>query len=129
MSGSFTVLVVDDDSSLRALVRAWLSVEECVDRILEEESARAGLAAARDERPDVVVLDHHMPELNGLDALPLMRSACDAHIIMYSSNMTDQMAAAALSHGADEAIVKSADSDPLTRAVRAVWQSRAGTGR
>src|SRR5262249_56314259 len=60
----FTVLVIDDDalilSTLAELLRAHGH------RILEAPTGRVGIEVARAERPDLILMDHHMPEMDGL---------------------------------------------------------------
>jgi DNA-binding NarL/FixJ family response regulator len=120
---SLRVLVVDDDPSLRALIRCWLSTEECVGRIEECSSAADALDAVAGGSFDVVVLDHHMPDLNGLAVLPDLRRATTAHIIMFSAGMGAELATAAVARGADQALLKSGDMSALSQAVCAVTTS------
>jgi len=68
----FTILVVDDDpivlSTLGDLLRAHGH------RILEAASGRDGLGLARDERPDLILVDYHMPDMNGLAVVDALKS-------------------------------------------------------
>ena len=114
------VLVVDDDPSLRTLIGSWLSTEECVGRVDERSCAADALAAVAEAPFDVVVLDHHMPDMDGLAVLPHLRRATTAHIIMFSAVMENGLAAAAVARGADRVLLKSGDLSPLTEAVCAL---------
>src|SRR5256885_2128744 len=59
-----TILLADDEDSLRALVRATLSGDH---RLIEARDGREALEAARRERPDLVLLDGLMPEVDGFE--------------------------------------------------------------
>jgi DNA-binding NtrC family response regulator len=69
-----TVLVVDDDPAMRALLRDWLEREGYV--VLEEPSGERLLAAARAARFDVVILDKEMSDPGGFEVLPDFRRQC-----------------------------------------------------
>jgi DNA-binding NtrC family response regulator len=69
-----TVLVVDDDPAMRALLRDWL--ERAGYRVLEEPSGERLLAAASSGRFDIVILDKEMSEPGGLEVLPDFRAQC-----------------------------------------------------
>ena len=68
----FAILVVDDDpiilSTLGDLLRAHGH------RILEAANGRDGLSLARDERPDLILVDHHMPDMDGLAVVEALKS-------------------------------------------------------
>jgi DNA-binding NtrC family response regulator len=67
----FTVLVVDDDPAMRALLKDWLERDGF--RVIEEPSADRLLVAAKTTPLDVVVLDKEMPGRGGFDVLPTLR--------------------------------------------------------
>ena len=68
----FTVLVIDDDtlilSTLTELLRAHGH------RALEAATGRAGIEIARAERPDLILVDHHMPEMDGLAVVGALKA-------------------------------------------------------
>jgi CheY-like chemotaxis protein len=61
-----TVLVVDDNDELRALLRAWLAQHGC--RVVEASDGPAAVRVAAGERPDLILMDLHMPEMDGFAA-------------------------------------------------------------
>jgi CheY-like chemotaxis protein len=67
-----TVLVVDDDVDWRQLLRE--SLEKAGYRVIEAPRGDVALTSVEQQRPDVVVLDHHMPGLNGLDVTARLRT-------------------------------------------------------
>lgn len=69
--GGATVLVVDDDARVRALLRQEL--EEAGHAVMEAADGRSALDAVRGRRPDLVVLDVMMPELSGFDVAAVLK--------------------------------------------------------
>jgi DNA-binding response OmpR family regulator len=63
----FKVLVVDDDDDVRELCRIVLANEGYA--VLEAEDGPTGVCLAREEQPDLILLDWMMPEVDGMDAL------------------------------------------------------------
>jgi two-component system KDP operon response regulator KdpE len=78
------VLVVDDTPSVRILLKRALPVHGF--EVSEAENATEGIEKARNEQPDVIVLDMQMPEISGAEAIgPLKEGAPNARILIYSS--------------------------------------------
>ena len=69
------ILVMDDDASVRELCAMILSGEGF--NVVEAPDARSGIRAAQVERPDLILLDWMMPEVDGLDALRELKSSAD----------------------------------------------------
>ncbi len=61
-----TVLVVDDNDELRALLRMWLGHHDC--RVVEAADGPTAVNVATRERPDLIFMDLHMPEMDGFSA-------------------------------------------------------------
>ena len=116
-----TVLVVDDAAAMRQDVRGlvdaadgWEIVGEACDGVEAVEMAAA-------LHPQVIVLDQGMPRLQGLEALPQLRSSCpDALIVMWSTD--DRLEATALESGADGFVNKS-------RPLRELFSAMKGTAQ
>ncbi len=66
------ILVVDDDPDILALVR--IKLESCGHEVLTAPDGEAGLAAAREQQPDLVLADWTMPRLTGIEMLHAMRA-------------------------------------------------------
>lgn len=73
---SKTILVVDDTENLRTLVKSYLSQEGF--RVLTAADGRQALFLARDEKPDLILLDLMMPEMDGFEFLDELRDRPDA---------------------------------------------------
>ena len=111
-----TILVCDDDPSLRELVRAVLGPRY---RFIEAADGAEALSIAREERPDLIVLDVMLPGLSGIEVLEELRST-DALkeipvvvITAWSHAEIDVQVA-----GADRFVSKPFDPDELSVAVK-----------
>src|SRR5262245_19217042 len=96
------VLVVDDNPVDRELTASLLKGKYTV---LCAQDATLGLEVFRAERPDCVLIDHHMPGLQGLDALVRFVEA-GAVVIMLTGSGTDNLAAEAFKRGARDYVLK-----------------------
>jgi CheY-like chemotaxis protein len=70
-----TVLVVDDNSELRSLLRMWLGRHGC--RVVEAADGRAAVEAVRRDCPDLVLMDLHLPKMDGFAAARRIRELCE----------------------------------------------------
>lgn len=68
----FTILVVDDDSLVLSTLTELLRAHD--HRVLEATKGRDGIELARAERPDLILVDYHMPEMNGLAVVDALKS-------------------------------------------------------
>jgi CheY-like chemotaxis protein len=96
----FSVLLVDDQPHVLRLLTMLVAADDRLTLAGIAEDGLAAVAAARRQWPDAIVCDVQMPVMDGLQALPLLREACPASVIvMYSSE--PQAAGVALDRGAD----------------------------
>jgi DNA-binding NarL/FixJ family response regulator len=115
------VLLVDDHKLFRAGIRSLLQTLGDVDIIAEAGDGREALRLADACRPDVVLMDIMMPNLNGLDATARMARTCPrTRVIMLSMNADEDSVLKTLRAGAVGYLVKTADPAELELAVRAV---------
>lgn len=104
------VLVVDDHDSLRDLFALCLSFEDDLELVGTAEDGLAGIEQAVALQPDVIVLDHHLPLLDGVDVLPaLLRALPNTTVIMYSAWSDARLIALAGARGAGSYLVKGRD--------------------
>lgn len=102
-----TILVADDESSIRILIRTTLEEPEC--RILEAATGAAALAITGRLRPDLVILDWMMPGISGLDVLRALRndpSTAAIPVIMVTAMGQEKHRAEGLALGAQAYLVK-----------------------
>jgi DNA-binding response OmpR family regulator len=119
------VLLVEDDLRIRtSLSRALAARGHAVS---SAPTGMAGLQQAVDERPDLVVLDLGLPDLDGIQLLRMLRSVSDVPVIVATARDDDQDVIQALDAGADDYVVKPFSAEQLDARVRAVLR-RSSTG-
>jgi DNA-binding NarL/FixJ family response regulator len=117
------VLLADDHKLFRAGIRALLRTLGDVDIVAEAEDGREALRLAALHRPDVVLMDIMMPNLNGLDAAARMaRAAPGTRVIMLSMSTDEDTVLKTLRSGALGYLVKNADPSELNLAIRAAMR-------
>ena len=114
------VLLADDHKLFRAGIRSLLQTLDDVEVVAEAGDGREALRLVEQHRPDVVLLDIMMPNLNGLDAAArIARGFPRSHVIMLSMNTDEDSVLKTLRAGAVGYLVKTADPAELELAVRA----------
>jgi DNA-binding response OmpR family regulator len=101
------ILVVDDNRDNREVLTRRLRKQGF--EILEAESGRAALSMIEAEPPHMVLLDHMMPDLSGLETLAIIRrtrSAAELPVIMVTAFHSEDMVTTALSQGANDFVTK-----------------------
>ena len=101
------VLVIDDDDDLRQLYRMHLELAGL--RVLDAPDGAAGLAAARAERPNLIVLDLHMPEVDGWEVLRELRGdgqLADLEVVVLTGTADEATELRAREAGASSYVVK-----------------------
>ena len=115
---SATILVVDDKRELRSLVQAYLEEEGF--RVVVASDGREALFVARNERPDLVILDLMMPELGGYDFMRIHSKEADTPTIILTARMDENDKVLGLELGADDYVTKPFSLRELTARVRAL---------
>jgi DNA-binding response OmpR family regulator len=126
MSPALSVLVVDDDSDVRALVTTLLGRAGYL--VAEAENGRAALKALYEQRPDLVVLDVNMPDLDGWGTLERIRELSDVPVIMLSARSEELEKVRALRAGADDYVTKPFGRQELLARVETVLRRAGGGG-
>ncbi len=98
------VLVVDDERAIRRLLRAALASQGHT--VIEAETAQAGISAVTTERPDLIILDLGLPDLDGIEVVRHLREWNTTPIIVLSVRSHEDDKIAALDAGADDYIIK-----------------------
>ncbi len=99
-----TALIIDDEIQIRRLLR--LALESCGYSVHEADSGRIGLQEAAFLRPDVVLLDLGLPDMDGLDVLKSLREWSKVPVLILSVRDQEKVKVAALENGADDYVTK-----------------------
>jgi two-component system KDP operon response regulator KdpE len=113
-----TALVIDDERQIRRLLRIVL--EEQQYRVLEAESGRQGIADAAQRKPDVILLDLGLPDIDGLEVLKRLREWSRVPVLILSVRDGPEEKVAALDAGADDYVTKPFESAELLARLRAI---------
>jgi DNA-binding response OmpR family regulator len=117
-----TLLIVDDDADLRGALAEQIEGEEFT--ALEAADAAAGVRMAQDSRPDLILLDIDLPDMNGREACRLMRKAgVAAPVIMLTAADTDLDTIEGLEAGANDYVTKPFKFAVLLARIRAQLRS------
>ena len=118
-----TILIVDDEKRLVSLVESYLTQEGY--RVVTAYNGKDALAVAQKEKPDLIILDIMMPEMNGYDFMRVHRAEHDTPIIMLTAKVEDDDKVIGLELGADDYVTKPFKPRELMARVRNVLR-RAG---
>lgn len=117
------ILVVDDHTLFRRGLTALLTRDPGLLVVGDAADAGQALRKAQELQPDVILLDNHLPGVNGVDALPsLLEAAPNACILMLTVSEDENDLAAALHGGASGYLLKTMEGDDLTAAVHRAAQ-------
>lgn len=112
------ILVVDDDRKIVELVKLYLERDGY--RVLVAYDGLRALELARQKRPDLIVLDLLLPEVDGLDVCRILQTESKAPIIMLTAKTTEADKLIGLDMGADDYVTKPFSPRELLARVRAV---------
>ena len=117
------ILVVDDHTLFRRGLTALLARDPLLCVIGDAADAGQAQRKAQELQPDLILLDNHLPGVNGVDALPALREAAPkARILMLTVSEDANDLAAALRGGADGYLLKTIEGDALTAAIQRAMQ-------
>jgi two-component system KDP operon response regulator KdpE len=117
------VLLVEDEPQIRRFVRLALFHQDC--DVTEAATAAAGLLAAGEIKPDLVILDLGLPDRDGLDFIRDLRTWATLPILVLSARSLESDKVAALDAGADDYLSKPFGIQELLARVRALLRRHA----
>jgi DNA-binding response OmpR family regulator len=113
-----TILVVDDTASLRRMVQSYLTQEGF--RVVTAADGQEALMVARQQQPDLILLDLMMPNMGGYDFIRVYGKEGNAPIIVLTAKLEENDKVLGLELGADDYVTKPFSPRELTARVRAV---------
>ena len=118
-----TILVVDDFDDSRLLLRTWL--ERKGFQVIEAENGNEAVSQAESQRPDLIIMDLEMPELDGLAATRKIRNMQELKgvpVLAVSAYGADQFREDALAAGCNEYVNTPFEPDDLEKLIRSLVQ-------
>ena len=115
-----TILVVDDKANVRTLLREYLTEQGY--RVVSADNGRTALFVAREEKPDLILLDIMMPEMDGTDFLRNYRKEAETPVILLTAKLEETDKVLGLELGADDYVTKPFGMRELVARVRAVMR-------
>ena len=113
-----TILVVDDKAAVRTLIQDYL--EEKGYKVVTAENGRDALFVARHEKPDLILLDIMMPQMDGFEFIPAHRREANTPIILLTAKIEETDKVLGLELGADDYVTKPFGMRELLARIRAV---------
>jgi DNA-binding response OmpR family regulator len=118
------ILVVDDEDKIREIVRSYLEREGF--DVTEARDGEAALQSARDQAPDLVVLDIMMPGTDGIDVLRQLRTTSEVPVILLTARAEELDTLVGLSVGADDYVTKPFRPRELVARIKTVLRRTSG---
>ena len=116
------ILIVEDEPPIRRLLRTTLTAQDY--RPIEAATGGEALSALRHHRPDLVLLDLGLPDIDGLDLIGRIRAVGPVPIVVLSSRGDEAAKVRALDSGADDYVTKPFGADELMARIRAALRHR-----
>lgn len=113
-----TILIVDDEENVRNYIRRILTAANY--QVYTARGGRLGVAMARLTRPDLILLDIRMPDINGIDVLTKLKASrrtASIPVVMLTGNTDDESKAAAMHEYAVRYLTKPIEPDTLVARV------------
>lgn len=98
------IVVIEDDPQIRSFLATALAAAGY--EVFESETGRRGLSEVAARRPDIVLLDLGLPDMNGLEVLAKLRAWSTTPVVILSARGQEEMKVRALDAGADDYLVK-----------------------
>jgi len=104
MTNSATIIVIEDEAQIRRFLRATLASEGY--QVIEAETGKQGLTEAATRKPDLIILDLGLPDMDGVDVVKGVRAWSSVPIVILSARAQESDKISALDAGADDYLVK-----------------------
>lgn len=115
------VFIVEDHALVREALAEWLNLQAEVEVVGTSESAEEAIDAVRDLRPDIVLMDIHLPEMSGIQSIQSLASKCpDAKIVLITGDTDEATLYDAINAGASGFLLKTIHPEQVLRALKDV---------
>jgi two-component system KDP operon response regulator KdpE len=104
MTNSATIIVIEDEAQIRRFLRTTLTSEGY--QVIEAETGKQGLAEASTRKPDLIILDLGLPDMDGVEVVKGVRAWSSVPVIILSARSQESDKISALDAGADDYLVK-----------------------
>ncbi len=122
MNKRTTILIVDDEPAIRRFLRTSLGAQDFA--IVEADTGAAALAAVARDKPDLLILDLGLPDMDGIEVVRRVRANADLPILILSVRDDERGKVEALDLGADDYITKPFGMEELIARVRTALRHR-----
>ncbi len=117
------ILLVDDHQMVRLGLKSYLELQEDIAEVSEAVNGKEGVEQALASRPDVIIMDIVMPEMNGIEAtLAILKEWPEAKILILTSYLDNEKIYPVLDAGAHGYMLKTSSAEEILRAVKKVAQ-------
>jgi DNA-binding NarL/FixJ family response regulator len=115
------VLIADDQRAVREGLAMLVGLTDDIEVVATAENGKQAVKLAGEQRPDVVLMDLRMPEMDGAEATRTIRTMLpDTHVLVLTTYADDDSLFPALQAGAHGYLTKDASAEEIERAIRAV---------
>lgn len=115
------ILLVDDHEMVRLGLKSYLDLQADVEVVAESSNGREGVELALELRPDVIIMDIVMPEMNGIEAtMAILETWPEAKILILTSYLDNEKIYPVLDAGAKGYMLKTSSADEILHAIRKV---------
>ena len=116
MNNAATLIVIEDEAQIRRFLRTTLASEGY--QVIEAETGRQGLLEAATRKPDLIILDLGLPDMDGVEVIKALRAWSSVPIIILSARSQESDKISALDAGADDYLVKPFSAGELLARIR-----------
>lgn len=118
-----TILIVDDEEEIRKMLNIFLDTADF--KVVESENGKQAIRMCASVKPDLIMLDLGLPDMDGKEVVANLREWCHVPIIVLTVRSEDSEVAAALNMGADDYLTKPFSVDVLLARINANLRKKA----
>jgi DNA-binding response OmpR family regulator len=120
LKNRYRILVIDDDKDIVQTIKGNLELDGY--EVMSASNGKSGIHMAKDNRPDLIILDLNLPDIDGIKACEIMRREFDFPIIMLTARNGVADKVLGLDYGADDYIVKPFNFLELSARIKSIFK-------